>query len=139
MYRDVKVLGDEIFLGVQCVNASGTPTAPDAAPTMHIATAAGVKVLSKSIPPQDKFNATGWFGYMQPLNSSFSTGRHFVRYSWAISSTQFVLVDHFEILAGGSTDGQYVSLFYLDRPDGQDYVLGQTDQGTMTVNRGPHV
>lgn len=140
MYRGRKILGDEIYLGVQCVNASGTPTAPDAAPTMHICTSAGVKVLSKQIPPQDKFSATGWFGYMQPLNSSFATGRYFVRYSWAISSTTYTTQpDTFEIVAGGSSYGQYVSMFYLDRPDGNDFFLGQTDQGSVTVNRGPRV
>lgn len=106
---------------------------------MKIYTATGTAVVSKQIPPEDKFSATGWFGYMQPLNSLFTAGRHFVRYTWAISSTQYVETDCFEIVAGGDDDGQILSMFYLDRPDNNDFVLSSTDQGNTNINRGPHV
>lgn len=139
MFRGRKILGDEILLGVQCKSA-GTPTAPDAAPTMKIYTEAGAAVLSKAIPPLDRYSATGLFEYMQPLNSSFAAGRYFVRYTYVISgATKAAPIDSFEIVAGGSADGMYNALFYLDRPDGNDWVLGTTDQGTLTNNRGPHV
>ena len=139
MWRGRKILGDEIMLAVQCRNSSKAPSAPTAAPTMKIYTAAGVLVLSRSIPPIEKNTATGLFGIMQPLNSSFSAGRHYARYTYAISGTDYVDLDAFEILAGGNASGQYISLFHLDRPDGVDFVLGQIDQGGVVVNRGPKI
>lgn len=134
------ILGDEVPLGVQCVNGSGVPSAPTSAPTMQIYTSAGTAVLSKQIPPQDQYSATGWFGYKQALNSSFATGRYYVRYEYDVGGTTYAgEVDAFEIVDGGSTDGQILSMFFLDRPDGNDYMLVQTDQGTLGVNRGPKV
>lgn len=142
MWRGRKAIGEEIMLGLQCVNSTGVPTAPDAAPTMKIYTSsgAGVLVLSKAIPPREQFTATGLFEYEQPLNSSFSTGRHVVRYTYSISSTAYVgEPDFFEIVAGGSSNGMKDALFCLDRPDQRDWVLTTTDMGTLAANRGPKV
>lgn len=140
MFRGSKVLGDEIPLGVQCANPAGVPTAPDAAPVMKVYTNAGVLVRSMSIPP-DKGGATGLFSYMLPLNSLFSTGRHFVRYSYLILGVTYVPddIDVFVINPGGSADGEFLSLHYMDRPDQQDWVLGQTSQGVLTAARGPQI
>ena len=136
-----KALGEEIKLTVQCTTASRVPTAPDQAPTYRVYTEAGVLVTNGSLPPTERYQATGLFEYMLPLNSSFSTGRYFVRYAYVISSVTLVpeYQDSFEIVAGGSTDGMINSMFYLDRPDGKDFILSSTDMGTLGASRGPRI
>lgn len=141
-WRGTYILGTQAVLGCQCVNAAGTPTAPDSAPTMKIYTATGTSsVVSKSIPPRDKFNSTGYFEYQQPLNSLFSTGLYYVLYTWTISSTTYTQadVDVFRIVAGGDNTGSVISMFYLDRPDGNDFILAQLDMGSVVWHRGPSV
>lgn len=140
MWRGRAVIGAEIMLGCSCDPGNGVPTAPDSAPTMSVYTEAGALVASKQIPPLDQFSSTGLFEYMLPLNSSFSVGRHVVRYSFVISGTTYTTdLDTFEIVAGGDNSGQFLSLFYLDRPDGNDFILGQTEMGSLTIGRGPKV
>lgn len=134
-----RVLGDEISLAVQCKNGSGTPSAPTAAPTYRVYTEAGTNVVNGSLPPIERYTATGLFGRMLPLNSSFSTGRHYVRYAYAISGTNYVDTECFEVVAGGNVSGQHIAMHYIERPDGQDWILTQTDQASVTLNRGPRL
>jgi len=96
----------------------------------------GVLVVSKRIPPIEQTAITGLFGIMQPLNSSFAAGRYWVYYSYLVSTTQRCAVDSFEILAGGNSGGQVISLAFLDRPDA-DWMVGQLDSGASIVARGP--
>lgn len=133
MYRGRGILGDELFLGVQCSDA------PDAAPEMRIYTEAGVLVTTKQLPPLDR-SATGLFGYMLPLGTGFSTGRHYARYTYAVSGDQRSELDAFEILPGGHADGQIISMAFLERPDGNDWIIAQDDMGTgPRIFRGPRV
>lgn len=135
--RGKKNLGTEIRIGVQCRNGSRTPSAPTAAPTYRVYTEAGVNVVNGSLPPTEKASTTGLFEYMLPLNSSFSTGRHYVRYAYAISGTSYADMDAFEVLAGGDATGMYNALFSLDQASGSDWLLGTTDMGKIILNRGP--
>lgn len=106
---------------------------------MKLYTAAGTLVLTKSLPPVERYIATGLFEVMQPLNSSFAVGRYYARYTWTVSATDFVGVDCFEIVAGGDADGQYTSAFFLMAQSGDaDWILANTDQGTQNLGRGPH-
>lgn len=137
-HRGRKPLGSEIRIGVQCRNGSRTPLAPDAAPTYRVyAEAGGSAVATGSLPPTERYQTTGLFEHMLPLNSTFAAGRYYVRYAYAISATNYVDVDSFEVLASGDANGMFNSLFFLDRPAGQDWLLGVTDQGVVTLNRGP--
>ncbi len=139
VYRNRSRLGQEIRIGVQCRNGSRTPSAPDAAPTFRIyPEAAGAAVITGSLPPTERYTATGLFEYMQRLTSAFSAGRYYVRYAYAISAVQYVDFDAFEVTAGGNTAGMFLSLMFLDRPD-SDWIIGQLDMGTISINRGPHV
>lgn len=140
MWRGRTIVGAEILLGCSCDHGTGVPTAPDAAPTMRVYNESGTLVVSKQIPPLDRFTATGLFQYMLPITSAFSTGRHIVRYDYLIGAITHVAdLDTFEVVDGGDDDGQFLSLFYLDRPDGQDFILGMTEQGSLTISRGPKV
>lgn len=137
VYRNRSRLGREIRIGVQCRNASRTPSAPDAAPAYRIySEAAGAAVVTGSLPPTERYTATGLFEYMQRLTSAFATGRYYVRYTYAVSSTQFVDFDSFEVTAGGDVSGMVNSMFFLDRPD-SDWIVATLDSGTVTINRGP--
>lgn len=138
VFRGRKLLGSEIRLGVQCRDGNRTPNAPTAAPTYRVYTEAGTNVVNGSLPPTERYTTTGLFEYMLPLNTSFSTGRHYVRYAYAISGTNYVDFDAFEVVAGGNTAGTFTSLFFLDKPD-SDWVVGITDQGTVSLNRGPRI
>lgn len=138
-FRGRKPLGTEIRIGVQSRNGSRVPVAPDAAPTFRVySEAGGSAVVTGSLPPTERYQTTGLFEHMLPLNSSFSAGRYYVIYKWAISSTNYADMDAFEVLAGGDANGMFNSLFFLDKPAG-DWILGITDMGTVSLHRGPHV
>ena len=137
--RGRHVLGDEVFLSVQCTSTSGVPTAPDAAPVMTIYDDTGARVLQKSIPPVERYTATGLFGYMQQMNSSFATGRHWVLYTYSVSTNQRNNLDTFEVVTGGNVAGQVISLHYVEQRDSQDWIIGQCDSGTLVYNRGPKI
>lgn len=134
-------LGREIPLYVQCTSTAGAPTAPDAAPTMKIyAQGGGSPVVSKTIPPLERYTATGLFQYMQMLTSAFSAGLYYVRFDYLVSATAKAAQGTFEVTAGGDANGMVNSLFFLDRPgSGQDWLLATLDSGTVSLNRGPKV
>lgn len=139
VFRGRSRLGQEIRIGVQCRNGSRTPSAPTAAPTYRIySEAGGAAVVTGSLPPTERYVTTGLFEYMQRLTSSFSAGRYYVLYGYAVSGTNYVDFDAFEVVAGGNVNGMFQSLFHLDRPD-SDWIIGVLDSGTVSINRGPHV
>lgn len=139
MFRGRKILGEEIRLGCQTVNSARTPTAPDSAPTFRVYTESGTLTATGFLPPTERYVVTGLFEYMLALGTLFATGRYMVRYQYAISSTSYTPEpDTFEVVGGGDTHGQFVSLAFLDRPDA-DWIVGQTDAGNTLINRNPHV
>jgi len=140
-YFGRKPLGTEIPLYVQCTSTAGAPTAPDAAPTMKIyAQGGGSPVVSKSLPPLERYTATGLFRYMQMLTSAFSAGLYYVRFDYQTSGTAKSAQGTFEVTAGGDANGMVNSAFFLDRPgSGQDWILFTTDGGQVSLNRGPNV
>lgn len=139
VYRGRFPQGKHIPLGVQCRNGSRTPVAPDQAPTFRVySESGGAAALSGSLPPTERYTTAGLHEYAQFLNTSFATaGRYYVRYAYAISGTQYVDFDAFEVLAGGTSGGMVNSLFFLDRPD-SDWIITQSDSGNANSNRGPH-
>lgn len=142
IFRDIgrKQVGESIFLNVQCRSTSKVPTAPDAAPTFRVYSEAAANVINGSLPPIERYASTGYFGYMLRLSSLFAVGRYFVRYQYAISTAIRVpAIDFFEVLAGGNSTGQVISMSYLDRPDLNDFLLIQTDSGATQIKRGPHL
>lgn len=141
MWRGRTIIGAELLLGCSCDPSTGTPASPDSAVMMKVYANDGTLMFNNRIPPLDKFAATGIFAYMLPITSAYSVGRYVVRYSYAISGITYVpdQLDVFEVVDGGDNAGQFLSLFYLDRPDGQDFILGQTEQGSLTISRGPQV
>ncbi len=139
VYRNRYRLGQEIRIGVQCRNGSRTPLGPDAAPAYRIySEAGGSAVVTGSLPPTERYTTVGLHEYMQRLTASFAAGRYYARYTYAISGTQYVDFDAFEVTVGGNTAGMFNSLMFLDRPD-SDWLIGTLDSGSVSINRGPHV
>lgn len=140
MYRGRTQLGIEIPLGVQCFNASGNAVAPDACPTMTIysGTTNTPVIAAYSIPVRDRFNATGQFAYRQFLDTRFASGKYWVLYKWTASTFSGHVLDVFDIVDGGDPKGQYISLFFMQKPSA-DFIVGQTDGGILTKGRNPRV
>lgn len=131
-------LGYELELGCRTKDSSGTPTAPDACPTMTILTETGTQVLSKQIPIQDRYGRAGLFSYMQPLNSLFSAGRYYVTYDWLISGVAGSAIETFQVLPGGSTAGQAISMHFKGGSQA-NHIIRQNDDGNIRYNRNPRV
>jgi hypothetical protein len=136
-YYGAYVLGDHVPVSMVCTSTAGVPSAPTAAPTMSIYTDDGTLVLSRSIPPLLRYTQTGLFHYDQPLNSSFSTGRYVVRFDYVVSGSNRAALGCFVVRAGGHTSGQHIAMAYIDRPDQNDWIVTQTDQGSVKIHRGP--
>lgn len=139
MNRGSKPLGEEIWLGCQCRDATGQFVAPDAAPTMHIIRAStGALVVSKSIPAHDRYGTTGLFGYRQFLGSTFSTGMYYALYSWTDGAHTGGDFDVFDVQPGGDAGGSVISMAFIDNPRA-DFIVGQTDGGNLVHYRNPRI
>ena len=141
MYRGRYQLGDEATIGVQCTNADGTPTAPDAAPTITVYAADGETiVIDKPIPPKDRAASTGLFEHFLRLGSDYEAGAYSALYKWTTNDGGFAgrAVDHFEILPGGSADGTVLGLHYYDAGHAQ-FLVQQTDAGFVKAGKNPRV
>ena len=138
MYRGRYQLGKHLPIGVQCVNATRVPSAPTAAPSFRIYKHDATFIIAGSLPPTERYLATGLFEYRQFLTAAFSVGWYYVRYTWAVLGVNFAAFDAFEVVAGGSAGGQINSMFFLDRTDG-DWIVTQSDSGNTNINRGPRL
>ena len=134
-----KQLGDEIELSVRCTDSNGTATAPTAAPVLTVYDSAGTLVLTRSLPPQAKGKTTGRFLLNLFLGSSFAAGSYFANYDYAISGTDYALEESFDIVAGGNSAGQYIALHFVEQGDQKDWLIGQTESGSLPLNRGLRV
>lgn len=139
MWLGRKVLGEEITVGVQCRDSTGVPSNPTDAPTIDVVDDAGTSVVSMTIPPVSLTLAPGMFAYNLPLDDRFSVGRYCVRYSWVISAVNYAILGYFEIVAGGDVDGLVNAMFYLDRPDGRDWIVTTSTMGVQRLHRGPQL
>lgn len=139
VYRNRNPKGVHVQIGVQCRTGSRVPTAPTAAPTFRVYFEDGTLVASGSLPPTERYQTAGLHQYMLFLGTAFSTaGRYYVRYAYAISGTNYVDMDSFEVLANGATGGMVNSIYFLDRPD-SDWIVATTDSGGTPINRGPRI
>lgn len=91
-----------------------------------------------SLPPTERYITTGLHEYSKLLGTGFAAGRYYIRYTYTVSGTPVVDIDAFEVLAGGVINGTTVSMYFLDRPDG-DWIVTQSSAGGTNSNRGPHV
>lgn len=134
MFRGRTQAGREIVLGLQTSDAT-SPALPDACPLMDVYS--GTRhVVSKQIPIFDK--ETKYFQYPLFLGSVFTAGTCLVTYRWTVGSYEGYAEDTFEIVPGGNTDGQLISMFFYRKPQG-DYLVRQLTAGVIKRGRGPKI
>jgi hypothetical protein len=126
-------LGDFVPLLLQCRNANGTPTLPDDCPNARVFDPLGRLVTNFKVPITDRYGATGLFAFAFPLSAFlFSTGlvngNYRVIYSYSIGSYTGLDESTFEVVAGGDSRGNIISMAYYPRPNA-DYLVFQTDNG----------
>lgn len=130
-------LGDIFQLTVWCLNSASTPTEPDAAP-LAIVYRDDDQAEARSIPILDRERITGYFHYRTNLDASYSAGYYHALVTYKISGTHYAKLWSFEIRPGGNDEGNGISMHFFKQP-GADYVLMQTDQGTVKRLRNPAV
>lgn len=88
-------------LALQCRNSSGTPTAPDAAPTYIILNAAGTTIASGSLGSSDTASKTGLrIGTVSlAAASGFASGSDYtIVFSYLISAAARTAVGRFHVI-----------------------------------------
>lgn len=138
MYRGRRVLGQEICLGVLCVNGSRVPSEPTAAPTLSIYSDSARVVGGLTIPPADRYGSPGYFQRKVFLDGRFTTGQYRAVMRYTIGAYEGVAVDTFEIVPGGDAAGTPIAMYFYRRPN-CDWVIQQTDAGTILKRRNPRL
>lgn len=131
-------LGDLLSIAIWTLDATQVPHQPDAAPLIHVYGPSGSAVLTRSIPVVDTGDVTGFFLYRVNLDENYAPGRYAVLASYEIDEVPYSDLRVFEILAGGNPEGNGIAMHFFRQP-AADYVLLQTDQGTLKRLRNPAV
>jgi hypothetical protein len=135
-------LGDHVRLVCECKTSSGVPTEPDSAPTVSVFSPTATIINNKTIPPLDRYNATGVFSYELFLGAStwvpglFAAGKLWVLYNWVIAGVSGADIDCFDILAGGHANGSVIAMHWLEKPHG-NYIVMQLNSGRLIKRRNP--
>jgi len=128
-------LGTAVPLLIQSGTATGTPTDPANAPYARIYSGtAFVKVVR--LPKIDHAEITGLFQFLLRLDGTFATGFYDVVVDYVVSAVQKVKHLRFEVVAGGSTDGKAIEMYYLRQPD-RSFLLAQLDTGRIKKLQNP--
>ena len=130
-------LGDIFPLSVWCLNSASTPSEPDAAPLAVVYSSAN-PAESHKLPILDRGRITGYFHYRVNLDASYTAGYYHALVTYKISGTNYAKLWSFEIRPGGVDEGNGIGMYWFTQP-GADYVLLQTDQGTIKRLRNPAV
>jgi hypothetical protein len=142
MYRGRYQLGTHVPLAVLTVNGSNVPSAPASCPRLEVRTAAGAVVFGdKPVPVQDRYGAevdATVFAYSLFLDGRFAAGLYTATYRYTLGSYEGVVVDEFEVVAGGDGDGAVIAMHYFDRPHAK-FVVMQLDGGSLVKGRNPRV
>ena len=135
-------LGEWLSVHVLCRDTNDDPVAPTAAPTYTIYTNADdsspTGYDTVTFEPYNQDALTGWFHTVVHLGSGLSTGQHRLLVEWAENGNAHNLLHRFEIVAGGNTSGAYTQL-HAQRYPHAEFVIGQTDSGSLELNRSPYL
>ena len=138
MWRGRYQLGEDAVLSLLTVNASGTPTWPDAAPIVQVWDETGVQVYSGSVPVTDRYGVTGLFQAKVFLGGPFAVGRYRADFTYLLSGDAFTSSQTFEVVAGGDAAGAVQSLTWFHQPHGE-FVVQQLSGGSVQRGRNPRV
>ena len=127
-------LGDSLSLILNTRSGADIPVAPDDAPRADIFNSSNTKVASYDLPIDD--TTLYVFRLKIPLGSTFTTGTYRVVYRYKANGAVKLVLDYFQIVAGGSAEGSPVAMFPWARPEA-NYVILQTDGGKVYQGRNP--
>lgn len=130
-------LGDVLPLLLVTRDASLTPQVPTVPPAVTI-WSSSAKVEKHEMPMIERFITDGMFLARVFLGSAYSTGLYTVSYNYAVGSYQGVETDSFEILPGGSVDGNVMSMYFYRRPQA-DFIVQGLDSGKIVQGRNPSI
>lgn len=139
MYLGEFFLGEWVSIPLVCRDASRAESNPTAAPTLNIYKADDTPITGaddRPIAPFAQGSLTGFFNFNVHLNSNFSAGRYIALLQYAVAGSNKAELHFFEVMSGGNAKGAYVALFYYQRPHA-NYIVGQLDDGTLEMRRGP--
>lgn len=131
--------GEEVPLWVLCVDASGIPTDPDAAPTADIFGPSGV-VAHRQLPVQEPAATVGFFQGFVFLSELYPAGRYTVELRWTTGSGAFFGASSaiLEVVPGGDPSGQILAMSYYHQPQA-DYYVQERSSGRIYKGQNPRV
>lgn len=138
MYRGRKRQGEDLGIGVLCVDAAGLPAAPDGVPVVTVYDGSGRVVGGVRLPVVEPSAAPAYFAGTLFLNSSYPAGEYAVVYRWKISGVNNSQADHFEVIPGGNADGAVAGLYRYDRPHA-NHLVNKRRSGKIYRGRNPRL
>jgi hypothetical protein len=129
-------LGQIVPLLLVTKNAAGTPTVPNAPPTIKVWAPNGTEVLGAAIPMIDRYVQTGIFQGRVFLSALFAAGLYVVTYYYQVGSYQGLATDNFEIMPGGDPDGNVMAMYFYRQPQA-DFIVQSLDSGKIVQGRNP--
>ena len=128
-------LGGAVPLLILGRNGSDTPTDAANAPYARVYSSTGF-VKAIRLPKIDHTKISGLFHYLLRLDDTFATGFYDVIIDYVVATVQKVMHLRFEIVAGGSSDGKAIEMYYLRQPD-RSFLLAQLDTGRIKKLQNP--
>lgn len=128
-------LGDTIPLFVVTTDASDTPQVPEFPPTVKI-WSKNKLVKAKFVPTWETFTQTGIFLGRAFLDPKYAIGLYRVTYYYQIGTFQGIKVGNFEVMPGGNTDGNVMSMYYYHCAQA-NFVVQGLDSGKIVQGRNP--
>jgi hypothetical protein len=111
------------------------PSTPDAAPAATVRDPDDISVGTFLLPMRGGLQN---FAITLRIGDWMTLGRYSVTYSFSLSGVPGTASDSFDLVAGGDSGGEVISLFSYDRPEGR-YVLAQLGSGKLMQGRNPHL
>lgn len=135
MYFGRHQLGEELRLQVVCRNGSLIAVNPDSAPVVDIYQGSTPIALGLPMFPTNRYFIVGLFLLPYKL-ANLSSGTYNLVFRWKTGSFQGRAVGCFEIVDGGSSQGNCLSMIYYNPPGGQ-FLVRQTDAGKLFQGKNP--
>ena len=131
-------VGQLLPLRLLVVNDQGQGTLPDESPLATVYDSAGECISQYTLPCRDQNSCTGWFQDRVNLDNKYQVGRYTTFYTFLLSGVPCGRLEQWEIVAGGDGVGSGVGLYFYRQPQA-DFLLLQTDRGTLVTRRNPRV
>ncbi len=112
------------------------PTTPDYAPVAVVFDQLGHQVSSFSIPTLDSDRLV--FSYPMFVSLAHSLSRFTVYLHYVVRGSASVVSATFDVIAGGDSGGDVISVFSVDRPEARSLVA-QLSSGRLVVGANPRL